>query len=419
MAKNIKNDFPIFKKAKVKKPFVYLDSTATSQKPTSVIKAITGWYENYNANIHRGVYELSEIATQKYEEARKMIAKFIGAGSHKEIIFTKGTTEGINLVAQAWGRENLKAGDTIMLTEMEHHANIVPWQQLAQEKKLKIKYWQIDDNGELIIPANNGGYDKLFQGVKLLSLIHVSNVLGTINPVSQIIKEAHFRRIPVLLDAAQSIPHMPVNVSQLDCDWLAFSGHKMLGPTGIGVLYIKQERFKEMSVYQTGGDMIKRVTYKDSTFTSPPTKFEAGTQNMAGVMGLAAAVQYLTAMGMDKVAKHDEMMVGYALREILKIPKVNIYGPRGKNRSGAIAFTVVGIHAHDLATLFDEQGICIRAGHHCAQPLHDKLGVSASARVSFYIYNDKEDVDCFIEILKKIIKDWGKAINKYPPLLDN
>lgn len=408
MSENIKNDFPIFTKAKLKdKSWVYLDSAATTQKPKQVISAVTDWYEQYNANIHRGVYELSEKATQKYEESRQKVADFIGSDSARQIIFTRGTTEGINLVAQAWGRENLKPGDTIMLTEMEHHANIVPWQQLAKEKGLKIRYWPIDKDGKLIL----SNLEEEFKDVKLVSLVYVSNVLGTINPVSEIINQAHKRDIPVLLDAAQAVGHLPVDVDKLDVDWLAFSGHKMLGPTGIGVLYVKQDRFKEMGVYQTGGDMIKHVTYEDSTFASPPTKYEAGTQNMAGAIGLAAAVDYLNKLDMDKVVRHDKMMVAYAFGEMQKIPEVIIYGPKD-DRAGVITFTVKGIHAHDLATLFDEQSICIRAGHHCAQPLHDKLGISASARVSFYIYNDKQEVDYFIKALREIIKKWQASIGK-------
>jgi cysteine desulfurase/selenocysteine lyase len=403
---DIKSDFPIFKKAKItSKQFVYLDSTATSQKSTSVIKTMVDWYERYNANIHRGVYELSEQATQRYEAARQVIASFIKAPSHRQIIYTRGTTEGINLVAQSWGRKNLRKGDAILLTTMEHHANLVPWQQLALEKKLILKFIDFNKYGELEL----NDLEKKLQGVKLVSLVYVSNVLGTINPVKKIIKVAHTQGIPVLVDAAQAVPHLPVDVVALDCDWLAFSGHKMLGPTGIGILYAKTARLEEMDVYQTGGDMIKSVTLMSSTFAPYPVKFEAGTQAMAEVVGLAEAMNYLHAIGMEKIARHDQMIVTYAYQQMKKIKEVEIYGPSPIRRSGAIAFNVKGIHAHDLATFFAGQGVCIRAGHHCAQPLHDKLGIPASARVSFYIYNNKQDVDYFIKVLKDIIKEWQKV----------
>ncbi len=405
---DIKKDFPIFKQAKVKKqPLVYLDSAATSQKPNSVIRAVSDWYERFNANIHRGVYELAETATFKYETARQIVSSFINASSPREIIFTKGTTEGINLVANAWGRKNLRAGDVILLTTMEHHANLVPWQELAKTKKLKLRWLEFDKNGELIL-------DKLEQqlmGVKLVSLVYVSNVLGTINPVKKIIGVCHQKKIPVLLDAAQAVPHLPIDVKKLDCDWLVFSGHKMLGPTGIGILYGKKERLEEMDVYQTGGDMIKHVTLSKSTYTTYPQKFEAGTQSLAEVVGLAEAIVYLQAIGMERVSSHDQKLVGYAYQQMKKIKAVEIYGPQTIKRSGSIAFNVRGLHAHDLATFLAQRGICIRAGHHCAQPLHDKLGIPASARVSFYIYNDKHDVDLFISALRDIIAEWEK-INK-------
>lgn len=405
---DIKKDFPIFKQAKVKhRPWVYLDSAATSQKPRSVINAVADWYERFNANIHRGVYELAENATVKYDLARQVVAGFIKAESSRQIIFTKGTTEGINLVAGAWGRKNLRARDTILLTTMEHHANLVPWQELAKEKKLQLKFLEFDTNGELILD----NLDKQLASVKLVSLVYVSNVLGTINPVKKIISHCHKKNIPVLIDAAQAVPHLPIDVQKLDCDFLVFSGHKMLGPTGIGVLYAKKERLEQMSVYQTGGDMIKEVTLKTSTYTSYPQKFEAGTQSLSSAVGLAEAIVYLQAIGMERVSRHDQMLVGYAYEQMKKIKSVEIYGPKTIKRSGSIAFNVQSIHAHDLATFLAQRGICIRAGHHCAQPLHERLKISASARVSFYIYNDKHDVDYFITALQEIIKKWEK-INK-------
>lgn len=404
---DIKKDFPIFKQAKVKqRPLVYLDSAATSQKPNSVINALVDWYERFNANIHRGVYELAENATYKYDLAREVIASFINSPSSRQIVFTKGTTESINLVAWAWGKKNLRAGDVVLLTTMEHHANLVPWQELAKTKKIKLRFLEFDKNGELILD----NLDKKLAGVKLVSLVYVSNVLGTINPVKKIISYCQPKNIPVLLDAAQAAPHLPLDVQKLNCDWLAFSGHKMLGPTGIGVLYGKKERWEEMAVYQTGGDMIKNVTLKKSTYATYPQKFEAGTQSLAEVVGLAEAIVYLQAIGMEKVSRHDQMLVSYAYEQMKKIKQVEFYGPLPNKRSGSIAFNVQGIHAHDLATFLADQGICIRAGHHCAQPLHDTLGISASARVSFYIYNDKTDVDYFITALQEIIAEWGKII---------
>ncbi len=406
---DIKKDFPIFKHAKVKKhPLVYLDSAATSQKPKSVINATTDWYERFNANIHRGVYELAENATYKYDVAREVIASFINAESARQIVYTKGTTESINLVAWAWGKKNLRSGDVILLTTMEHHANLVPWQELAKAKKLHLRFLEFDKQGELILTD----LKKKLTGVKLVSLVYVSNVLGTINPVKKIINICQQKNIPVLLDAAQAAPHLPLDVQKLNCDWLAFSGHKMLGPTGIGILYGKKERWEEMTVYQTGGDMINSVTLKKSTYASYPKKFEAGTQSLAEVVGLAEAIVYLQAIGMDRVSRHDQMLISYAYGQMKKIKEVEIYGPKTIKRSGCIAFNVRGIHAHDLATFLADKGICIRAGHHCAQPLHDKLGIPASARVSFYIYNDKQDVDLFITALQEIIAEWGK-INRF------
>lgn len=411
---NIKNDFPIFKQAKVKRrPLVYLDSAATSQKPYSVINAVSDWYKRFNANIHRGVYELSETATQKYELSRQVIANFINSPSSRQIVFTRGTTEGINLVAEAWAEKNLRAGDAILLTTMEHHANLVPWQELAQRKRLKLKFLEFDNQGELILD----NLAKQLMGVRLVSLVYVSNVLGTINPVKKIINICHQKKIPVLIDAAQAAPHLPIDVKKLNCDWLVFSGHKMLGPTGIGVLYGKKERFEEMDVYQTGGDMIKNVTLTKSTYAPYPQKFEAGTQALAEVVGLAEAVIYLQAIGMERVSSHDQKLVTYAYQQMKKIKAVEIYGPQTIKRSGSIAFNVQGIHAHDLATFLANRGICIRAGHHCAQPLHEKLGIPASARVSFYIYNDKRDVDLFISALQEIIEEWYKVNKRFKRII--
>ncbi len=399
-----KKDFPIFKKYRPSgKPLIYFDSASTSQKPQAVIQATTNWYEKTNANIHRGMYELANIANQKYEGAREQVAQFINAADSKNIIFTKGATESINLVAQAWAKFSLNPGDTILITEMEHHANIVPWQMLAQEKKLRLKYWPIDHNGKLVTT----GISKLLQGVKLLSLTHVSNVLGTINPIEKIIKLAHQKRIPVLIDAAQSAPHLPLNVGKLKPDFLAFSSHKMLGPTGLGILYANDARLKEMRPYQTGGDMIESVTKQKATFDTPPWKFEAGTQPMAQAVGLGAAIVYLKKIGLNKIKAHEQELTAYAYKKLSRIPEVTIYGPTPKDRIGVISFTVKNIHPHDIAALLDNYGIAIRAGNHCAQPLHKVLKTPATARLSFYIYNNKKEIDYFIKSLKTIIQQWS------------
>ncbi|MBU0670996.1 SufS family cysteine desulfurase [Patescibacteria group bacterium] len=398
-----KKDFPIFNKfGTAKKPFIYFDSASTSQKPAPVIQAITDWYEKSNANIHRGMYELANIANQNYEGVRAQVAQFINAPDPKNIIFSKGTTESINLVAQAWAKFYLKKGDTILITEMEHHANIVPWQMLAQEKGLKLVYWPIDKNGKLVM--NN--ISKLFRGAKLLSLTHVSNVLGTINPIEIIAKLAHQKRIPVLVDAAQGAPHLFLNVTKLKPDFLAFSSHKMLGPTGLGILYANDVRLKEMRPYQTGGDMIESVTKQKTTFNIPPWKFEAGTQPIAQVAGLGAALAYLKNIGLNKIKSHEQELTAYAYKKLSLIPQVTIYGPAPKDRVGVISFTVKGIHPHDIAALLDNYGIAIRAGNHCAQPLHQILKTPATARLSFYIYNNKKEIDYFIKSLKIIIKQW-------------
>jgi len=401
---NIIEDFPLLTLKQAKKPFVYLDSAATSQKPKSVIEAEKVWYERFNANIHRGVYDLAENATKMYEGTRGKVANFINAANPKSISFNRGATAGINTVVQAWVKYHLQAGDIIVLTEMEHHANIVPWQILAAEKKLKIRYWPIDNQGNLA----DVNYDELFANVKILSLTHVSNVLGTINPVKEIIQVAHKHGVKVLVDAAQSVGHRPIDVTDINPDWLVFSAHKLLGPTGLGVLYTNPDLFSEMQPYEVGGDMIREVKKISSIFKPMPWLLEAGTQPLAQVFALGEAIDYLSAISLKKIQQHDELLVKYLYNELNKIPTVKIFGPDPSSRSGLVSFVVDNIHAHDLATVLNEQGICIRAGHHCAQILHDVLAVPATVRVSVYIYNTKNDIDYFIKNLNQIIHHWNK-----------
>ncbi len=407
--KNITEDFTILVQNSEKKPFVYLDSASTSQKPKQVIEAEQVWYERFNANIHRGAYDLAEKATNLYEGARGKVMQFINAENPKSIVFTRGTTGGINTVATSWAKHNLGTGDVIVLTEMEHHANIVPWQILAQEKDLQIKFWPITETGEL----ENIDFVDFFQNVKLLCITHVSNVLGTINPLEDIIPKAQEQGVKVLVDSAQSIGHMPVDVQKLRPDFLVFSAHKMLGPTGVGVLYVAPSRFTEMYPAETGGEMIREVTKDKTTYKPMPWLLEAGTMPLAQVFTLGEAVDYLSGIGMKKIQHHDNLLVGYLYDQLSKISEVKIYGPDKDKRSGLVSFTVEDIHPHDLATLLNNYGICIRSGHHCAQPLHDKLNVSATARASVYIYNTREDVDYFIDKLKQIIADWNDLSKEF------
>lgn len=397
----IKQDFPIFKNHP---KLVYLDNAATTQKPKAVIDAVAKHYERNNANIHRGIYKLSERATEAYEAARAKVAKFIGAENPEQIIFTKNATEAINLIAHSYAK-NLKAGDEILLTLMEHHSNIVPWQIVAKEKKLKIKFVGITPDGEIDI---NGLESKLNKKTKLFAVTHASNVLGTINPVKKLTEICHSRGIPVLVDGAQAVPHFSVNVSKIGCDFYAFSGHKMLAPTGIGVLYIEKKHLNILPPFLGGGDMIKSVTEKGAEFLEAPARFEAGTPPIEAAIGLGAAIDYLQTIGMSAVQKHWRELTDCAVKELQKIDGVAIYGPKDtRKRTGVISFNVAGIHPHDLASLLDEQNIAIRAGHHCAMPLHQFLEIPASARISFYIYNTKNDIDMICETLKKIKKQIG------------
>ena len=398
---NIRNDFPILKRMVHKnKPLVYLDNAATTQKPLQVIEAISNYYLNYNSNIHRAVHELAEEATLAYEATRDKIAKFINVQKREEIVFVRGTTEAINLVAYAWGRQNINKDDIIVTTEYEHHSNIVPWQLLAKEKGAKLEYIGVDDNGELILDHLDT-YLKTGK-VKIVVFSQMSNVLGTITNSEEIVKRAKAHGVRVLIDGAQSVPHLKVDLQKLDCDFFAFSAHKMLGPTGVGVLWAKKELLQEMVPFNGGGDMIREVHKYETTWNDLPYKFEAGTPNIADVIGFGAALDYLDKIGMDKVREHEMELTKYALDKLSQMKGIVLYGPKDvTKRGGVISFNLGDIHPHDLATIIDEDGIAIRSGHHCAQVLMERLDVSATSRASFYIYNTKEEVDVFIKSLNR------------------
>ena len=395
----LRNDFPIFRKKINGKDLVYLDNASTTQKPYTVIESITDFYSNYNSNIHRAVYQLAEEATKMYEQSREKIANFINVRP-EEIIFTRNTTESINLIAHSWARLNLKKDDGVAITEIEHHSNIVPWQILSQEIGTRLEYVGIDENGfvdlEHMIELISS------KKIKLVSLSHMSNVLGTIVPIERIIRIAHENGIPVIVDGAQSVPHMPVNVKNMDCDFLVFSAHKMLGPTGVGVLYAKKEYLDKMKPFLGGGDMIKEVFKFHTDYNEVPYKFEAGTPNIADVVGFGAAIEYLEKIGMENIRKHEIYLTDYALESMLSLKHVTIYGPRDpKARGGVISFNIADIHPHDLATIMNDHGIAIRSGHHCAQVLMQRLDVPATSRASFYIYNTKEEIDSFVNAIKE------------------
>ena len=380
---------------------VYLDSTATTQKPIKVIAAMDDYYRLSNANIHRGIHYLAEEATALYEEARGKVAKFVNAPSPRQIIFTRNTTESINLVAQTWGRRNLDAGDVVILTEMEHHSNLVPWQLLAAERNLQLEFITVDSKGLLDLEV----YHQLLSlNPKLVAFTQMSNVLGTINPAAEMILSAHEAGAITLIDGAQSVPHFPVDIQELNVDFLVFSGHKMCGPTGVGVLYGRKDLLEEMPPFLGGGDMIKRVELRTFTPNSIPHKFEAGTPAIAEAIGLGAAIDYLQQVGMDLIASQEQVIVNYALDRLSEVPGVSVYGPEAKDRGGVTAFNLEGVHAHDVAQILDSDGIAVRAGHHCAMPLHDKLNIPASTRASYYLYNSIEDVDKLIDSIYKVKK---------------
>jgi cysteine desulfurase/selenocysteine lyase len=397
-AARLSKDFPALNQLVHGKPLVYLDNAATSQKPRSVINAITRFYQKDCSNIHRGVHLLSERATRAYEEARLAVQQFIHAANPAEVIFVRGTTEAINLVAQSYGRTHVQAGDAVLISAMEHHSNIVPWQMLCEEKGAKLHVIPMNDRGELLLDE----YEKLLTPeTKLVAVAHVSNALGTVNPVRQIIRMAHERGIPVLVDGAQAIPHFQVDVQDLDCDFYAFSGHKMYGPTGIGILYGKRRLLEAMPPYQGGGDMISSVTFEKTTYNSLPHKFEAGTPDISGVIGLGAAIEYLTRIGLDNVAAHEHDLLVYATEQITRLPGVRVIGT-AKEKAAVLSFVLDGIHPHDVGTILDQEGIAVRTGHHCAQPVMQFFGIPATTRASFALYNTEAEADALMRGITKV-----------------
>ena len=406
----IRKDFPVLDKLVYGKPLVYLDNAATSQKPASVIQTLVDYYEGYNSNVHRGVHALSMEATQRYEEAREKIARFIGAPRTENLIYVRGTTEGINLVANTWARANVNPGDEILTTEMEHHSNLVPWQQLAKARNATLRFIPVTDDGILDL----SDLDTLINHqTKLVAITHMSNVLGTINPVKHVAAKAHAVGARVLIDAAQSVPHMPVDVTDLDCDFLAFSSHKMLGPTGIGGLYVKSDILEQMEPFLTGGDMVMEVTFEGASWNDLPYRFEAGTPNIAGSIGLGAAVDYLESLGMENVHRHETEITQYALEALKPLAEdFTFYGPTDPDRRGGIvSFSSPQIHPHDLGTILDQAGVAIRTGHHCAMPLvRNRLGVAATARASFYVYNTTDEVDVLVATLKDALRYFSKSV---------
>jgi cysteine desulfurase/selenocysteine lyase len=410
----IRADFPVLQRQVHGQPLVYLDNAATSQKPEVVIRAMGDYYRRYNANIHRGVHTLAEEATEAYENARRRVARFINAYSSREIVFVRNTTEAINLAAYSWGRANVGADDVIVLTEMEHHSNLVPWQLLAQAVGARLEFVGLDPQGRLRLEDLDQLLDRFGERVKLVGVSGMSNVLGTINPVAEIAERAHAAGALLLVDGAQSVPHLPVDVRAIGADFLAFSGHKMLGPTGVGVLWARQAILEAMPPFLGGGDMIKSVHLRHSEWNDVPHKFEAGTPNVAHAIGLGAAVDYLNGLGMDWVHTHEQSLAAYAMDGLSAVPDLHIYGPPPAERGGVVTFNLIKngellIHPHDLASILDREGVAIRAGHHCAQPLMEHYGVAATARASFYVYNTPEEVDKLVEALLKARRLFGLA----------
>lgn len=394
----IRADFPILDVKAHGQTLVYLDNAATSQKPKTVIDAISRYYECDNANIHRGVHYLSELATAEFESARKTVQSFLNAARPEEIVFVRGATEAINLVAQTYGRSQVSPGDEVLITAMEHHSNIVPWQLLCDEKHARLQVAPVNEKGELLLSE----FERLLSSrTRLVAIAHVSNALGTINPLAAIVEMAHRRKIPVLVDGAQAVPRMPVDVQNLGCDFYAFSGHKAYGPTGIGVLYGRLALLEAMPPYQGGGDMISSVTFEKTTYNRLPYKFEAGTPDIAGAVGLKAALDYLGDLGMENISSHESDLLEYATEAISTIPGVRLIGT-AKEKTGVVSFVMEGIHPHDIGTVLDQEGIAVRTGHHCAQPLMDRFGVDATVRASFGVYNTKPEVDALIRGMQKV-----------------
>lgn len=402
-AEVIREDFPILKQFVYGKPLVYLDNAATSQKPRVVIDALTHYYSMDNSNIHRGVHLLSERATKSYEEARVKVQRFINASESKEIIFTRGTTEAINLVAESYGRANVNTGDEILITAMEHHSNIVPWQILCQQTGAKLRVAPINDDGELVLDE----FEKLIsRKTKLVSLVHVSNALGTINPIRAIIEIAHCHNVPVMVDGAQASPHIKLDVQELDCDFYAFSGHKVYGPTGIGVLYGKSDLLDAMPPYQGGGDMIASVTFEKTTYNTLPYKFEAGTPNIAGTIGLGAAIDYVNQIGIERIARYEHELLEYGTAALSQIPGLRLIGT-AREKAGVLSFVLEGVHPHDVGTILDRRGIAIRTGHHCAMPLMERFGIPATARASLAFYNTREEIDALAAGIYEVKEVFG------------
>jgi cysteine desulfurase/selenocysteine lyase len=399
----VRKDFPVLEQKVHGKPLVYLDNAATTQKPLAVMKAIENYYRHDNSNIHRGVHALSERATEAYEAVRAAAQKFLNAADSKEIIFVRGTTEGINLVAQSYGRKNVGAGDEVLITAMEHHSNIVPWQLLCEEKGAKLRVAPINDRGELILEE----FEKLLgPKTKIVAVGHLSNALGTINPVREIVRMAHARGIPVLVDGAQAAARMPVDVQALDVDFYAISGHKMYGPTGIGVLYGKTKLLEAMPPYQGGGDMIASVTFDKTIYNRLPYKFEAGTPNIADTIGLGAAIEYLNHLGMEQIEAHEADLLAYATSEVGSIPGVRLVGT-AREKAGVLSFVMEEIHPHDIGTILDREGIAVRTGHHCAQPVMQRFNIPATARASFGLYNTREEIDALVAGIHKVREVMG------------
>lgn len=404
----IVRDFPILEQKVNGKRLVYLDSAATSQKPRSVIDALSRYYNEYNSNVHRGVHTLGSLATDAYENARIKVAQFIHAKSEMQIVFTRGTTESLNMVAHGYARARLHAGDEIVITPMEHHSNLIPWQQVASVTGATLKYIPLQEDGTILLSDVEAA---ITDKTKIVSMVHVSNVLGTINPIKEVARIAHAHGAIMVVDGAQSVPHMPVDVQDLDCDFLAFSGHKMMGPTGIGVLYGKPDVLAQMEPVHFGGEMIDTVELYTSTWKEVPYRFEGGTPIIAGAVGLAVAIEYLEKIGMQAIHEEDYALTEYALQRLAELPEVTVYGPKsGTERGALVTFNLAGVHPHDLSTVLDSEGVAIRAGHHCAQPLMRELDVTATARASFYIYNTEDDIDALVSAIVRAKEFFGYAV---------
>lgn len=402
-AERVRADFPILRQQVHGHPLVYLDNAATSHKPQQVIDAVSRFYERDNSNVHRGVHLLSERATRDYENARVTAARFLNAADAREIVFVRGTTEAVNLVAQSYGRSNVRAGDEVLITTMEHHSNIVPWQMLCEQTGALLRVVPITDAGELVMEE----YERLLgPRTRIVSVVHLSNALGTINPIRRIVDLAHARGVPVFVDGAQAVPRMPVDVRALDCDFYAFSGHKAYGPTGIGVLYAKAPLLEAMPPYQGGGDMIRSVSFEKTTYNAVPHKFEAGTPDIAGAIGLAAALDYLTGLGLEAVEAHERDLLEYATASVAAVPGVRLVGT-AREKAGVLSFVMDGVHPHDIGTILDQEGVAVRTGHHCCQPVMDRFGLPATARASFGVYNTRADVDALVRGLHGVREVFG------------